>query len=333
MPDAKTWRQALHDVAGLLSAYDATTLWIGEYSGEMISRNPEFAVADGIIELSREQHGSSDERFLRVVKLRGSGFLDGQHTFRITSDGLQVYPRLVSPKVPVGYSPIVERVTTGIGGLDSMIAEGWLRGTTTLVAGPSGAGKTILGLHFLREGVRKGEPSLLVNFQENPTQLARVITNLGWRPAELMAPGKLDLYYTSPVELQIDTIVREVFQRIAANGVRRVVVDAIGDLAGNARDAVRLRHYLYALTQHLALHNVTSMILLETEAAASWSTGHDISYMSDNAVLLGIDLGADMTRTIRVLKSRGSAHDARVRVLRIGGEGITIGEPQPPDRR
>src|SRR5688572_29681421 len=100
-----------------------------------------------------------------------------------------------------------------------MIESGWLRGTSTLVAGPSGAGKTVLGLHFLRHGALEGEPGLLVNFQESPTQLARAMLGLGWDLEPLRRPDRLDVLYTSPVELQMDTIVEELLRRVQANGV------------------------------------------------------------------------------------------------------------------
>src|SRR5437762_1095415 len=96
----------------------------------------ECAVLDGIVELTLEQHGTRDERYLRVVKLRGSGFRDGSHAFRITQAGLQVFPRLITPPVPSGYYPQPERLQSGVSGLDPMIEAGWLRGTSTLVAGP-----------------------------------------------------------------------------------------------------------------------------------------------------------------------------------------------------
>jgi circadian clock protein KaiC len=188
-----TWRRVLYELAGLLSAFDTTTFWVGEYSADMVSKLPEFAVADGIVELTRAQHGTSDERRFRVVKLRGSGFRDGYHCFRITPGGLEIFPRLVSPTVVHSYHPAAERLKSGILGLDEMIEQGWLRGSSTLVAGPSGSGKTMLGLHFLHEGVRGGEATLLVTFQENPTQLARIMKSIGWDPDELLAPGRLEV--------------------------------------------------------------------------------------------------------------------------------------------
>lgn len=327
MPDQATWRRVLYRLAGLLSAYDTTSFWVGEYTGEAIGHLPEFAVADGILELTREQLGSRDTRYLRVVKLRGSNFLDGMHALRITPGGLEIYPRLVTPRLAPDYAASPQRLQTGIAGLDLMIESGWLRGTSTLVIGPSGAGKTVLGLHFLREGARLGEPGLLVGFQENPVQLARTLRNFGWVPEDLLTPGMIDFLYASPVEMQIDTILREMFQRLEAHSVRRVVIDAVADLERCARDPVRLRDYLYALSQHLAARNITTLFLMESvgrEHPMGAATGKDISYLSDNIACLEMHLDEDLERTIRIVKARGSAHEGRRRSLRIAADGLVV---------
>jgi len=322
MPDTAAWRKVLYELAGTLSAYDTTAFWVGEYVPDMVPRLPEFAVADAIIELTREQQGTRDDRYLRVVKLRGSTFLDGYHAFRIGPDGLHVYPRLVSPVAfGTGYGTKEERLTTGIQGLDEMIETGWLRGTTTLVSGPSGSGKTLLGLHFLREGVRRGERGLLVTFQENPSQLARICRSLGWREDEVPNCGALDVMYTSPVELQIDSIVGEIFRRIDESGIRRVVIDAIGDLVNASRDALRFRDYTYALTQRFARQGVTAMLLVETARAQS---GPEVAPMVDNILVLEMMLGDDLQRTIRIIKTRGSGHDGRRLPLAISSRGIVV---------
>jgi len=326
VPERAQWRRLLHGLAGLLTAYDATTFWLGEYGSDVMSELPEFAVADGIIEFTRTQNGTRDDRYMRVVKLRGSSFLDGYHYLRITRGGLDVFIRMVTSSIPQASATARERVASGVSGLDEMIETGWLRGTSTIVAGPSGAGKTALGLHFLREGVACGEPGLLVNFQENPAQIARAVTAFGWKPAELLGPGKLDLLYTSPVELQIDTIVTEVFRRIEERGVRRLVIDALGDMERSARDPVRYRDYLYTLTQAIAARNLTAIFALETWDAQhpASGAGREISPMSDNLLQVGMQLDDDLKRTIRVIKSRGSAHDGRRYVLRISGEGLSV---------
>jgi len=326
LPDAQAWRRLSFDLAGVLGAYGTTSFWVGEYTWETGAGPTEFAIADGIIELERIQRGSRDERYLRVAKLRGSDFLDGNHAFRIAADGLHVFPRFVTPSAAPDYQPIRERLQTGIAGLDAMVQEGWLRGTTTLIQGPSGAGKSMIALHFLRQGAMDGEPTLLVNFQENPAQLRRTMDSLGWDSDHLLRPENIDHLYISPVELQIDTIVQEMFRRISERGIKRLVVDAIGDLRKSAYDPSRFDDYIYALIQHCAATNVAAMFTFETPRGY---LDHplvmtDVSYMSDNIVSLTMELGDDLHRGIRILKTRGSAHDGRRRTLRIGSQGVTV---------
>jgi circadian clock protein KaiC len=324
-PTVAERRRMVYEMTALLSAYGTTAFLLGEYTEDDILAYPEFAVADGIVELSRTRLGNRDERYFRVYKLRGSGYMEGAHAFRITNDGLDVYPRLVSPRIPEGYEPASERLSTGVLGLDAMIGGGLWRGTTTLLAGPSGAGKTTIGLQFAFEGARNGEPTLYMSFQENPSQLARTIRGLGADIGELEGRG-LDLVYASPVELQIDSIIVDLFRRIERGGVRRLVLDAVGDLASAATDPQRLHDYLYALVQHLAVRTITSVLNFETagNSITHASMQNAMSYLSDNVLLLTLE-GEDRTRrTIRVIKTRGSAHDTRVREVEISSGGLSV---------
>jgi circadian clock protein KaiC len=326
VPDRLAWRRLVFELAGLLSAYDVTALWVGEYPSEAAAQLPEFAIADGILELQREETGSRDDRFLRVVKLRGSDFRDGRHAFRISEDGLEVFPRLIGPPAH-HYEPREERLRTGIRGLDEMIESGWLRGSSTLIEGPSGSGKTMIGLHFLRQGVRDGEPGLLVNFQESPVQTIRSMKSLGWDAHDLLAPDRIQLFHTSPVELQIDTIVQEMLGRIEAHGVRRVVIDALGDLQKAARDPSRFYDYVYAMTQEFAVRGITALLPFESMPGMPQgvpTAGREVSNMSDNVLLLAMNVDADLVRTIRIVKTRASAHDGSPHVLTIGPGGVEV---------
>ena len=324
-PSVAERRRMVYEMTALLTAYGTTAFLLGEYTEDDILSYPEFAVADGIVELSRRRLGNRDERYFRVYKLRGSRYLEGAHAFRITAAGLDVYPRLVSPRIPEGYEPASERISTGVTGLDAMLDGGLWRGTTTLLAGPSGGGKTTIGLQFAFEGVRRGERTLYMSFQENPTQLLRTIRGLGADVDDLGAQG-LDLVYASPVELQIDSIIVDLFRRIEQRGVRRLVLDAVGDLASAATDPQRLHDYLYALVQHLAVRTITSVLNFETMGNTALNAGmqNAMSYLSDNVLLLTLD-GEDRTRrALRVIKTRGSAHDTRVREVEIGAGGLSV---------
>jgi circadian clock protein KaiC len=319
-------RHLVHDLTGLLTAYEASAFLVGEYHQEDIRHSPEFAVADGVVELSRRQLGTRDERFFRVLKLRGSRYQEGSHAFEITDQGLDVHPRLVSPSLPVEYKPQHDRTSTGVPGLDAMFDGGIPSGTATLLAGPSGSGKTTLALQFALEGVRRGEPSLCINFQENPSQLSRTISRLA---GDRETADALEVLYYSPVELRIDTIIGRLFRRIEEAGIRRLVLDAVGDLAASTSEPQRLLDYLYALTQHLAVSGITSVFTFESIGQAI--TGGDldagpISYMADNLLLLEMRGEETMRRTLRVLKARGTSHDPNLRDITIGPDGIRVVE-------
>jgi circadian clock protein KaiC len=323
-PSLAAMRRVVYDLAGLLTAYDTTAFLVGEYSGDQMGIYPEFVVADGIVELLRHETGMRDERYFRVRKLRGSRYREGLHALRLTEGGVEVYRRLVSPQEPPPYSVERERVSTGVAGLDAMVGGGLWRGSTTLLGGPTGAGKTTIGLQFVLDGLRKGEPGMYVHLEENPTQLAHLIRGFGADPDD----PDLHLLYLSPVELQIDSLIDDVFRLIRKNGVRRIVVDAIGDLVTAARDAQRLHDYLYALSQHFAVHGVTAMLTFETARpgiTGGYSIDAPFSHLSDNIVLLEASIEEERThRKLRVIKTRGSAHDPRVREVEITEGGVQI---------
>ena len=319
-------RRFISRIAGMLSAYDVTAFLLGEYTQDDIRRYPEFAVADAMVELARQPMSTRDERFLRVLKLRGSAYREGQHAFRITRAGIELYPRLVAPRRPEEYETLSERLPTGVPGLDKLMDGGLFAGSTTLVVGMTGSGKTTLGLQFALEGVRRGERVMYVNFQENPAQLRRAIASLGHDPEAAQAQG-LTLLYASPVELQIDSIVVEIFEAIKSGAIRRLVIDAIGDLAAAASDSQRLHDYLYSLIQHFAARGVTTMLTLESGAGFTGGLAlqdERFSYMSDNLIYLAWNNEKLGHRTIRIVKMRGSAHEHAVREFEIGADGARI---------
>jgi len=321
-------RLMLHEVAGLLAAYNTTVLLVGEYRHEDIATFSEFAVVDGIIELARNALGTRDERYLRVFKLRGSSYRQGFHAFDISPAGVQVYPRLVSPVEATSYKRDAHRAPSGVPGLDAMLAGGFWTGSSTLLAGPTGSGKTTMGIQFILEGLRRGERCLLVNFQENPTQLAYQMAEIGGKLDD-DARGRLELLYYSAVELPIDRIVVSIFQALQRGAIRRVVIDALGDLAIAANDPTRMHDYIYALVQHFAVRGVSSLLTLETDPPimASDASHGRLSHMTDNIVFLEIrEKDGTVVRTLRIAKARGIAHDLQPRELKIEAGGLRVGK-------
>ncbi|HTB73060.1 MAG TPA: ATPase domain-containing protein [Polyangiaceae bacterium] len=323
-PSPLELRHVLFELTGLLTAFRTTAFLVGEYTDGDAQRLPEFAVADGIVQFMRNPMSTRDERFLRVLKLRGSAYLEGLHAFRIGAGGLEIFPRLVSPEIPETYTIVEERVSSGVEGLDPLLGGGFWRGSTTLLAGPTGAGKTTAGLQFVLEGVRRGEACLYANFQENPMQLDRSLRGLGADVEDVKSRG-LHLMYASPVELQVDRIIVSLFRQIQRAEIRRVVIDAVGELVSSASDPQRLHDYLYALVQHFTVRGVTSMLMFEITGGGpdSWfeanSASGRFSYMSDNIIIL-----STARRRLSVVKARATLHDLGSHELEITGQGLRV---------
>ena len=318
-------RRMLYEVSGLLTAYDTTALLLGEYSESMISILPEFAVADGMLELARTKRSTRDERYLRVLKLRGSGYREGYHAFRIASSGLEVFPRLTSPAIPPTFDTTSDhRIGTGVAGLDALLGGGLPVGSTTILQGFTGCGKTTAGLQFVLEGVRAGAPALYVNFQENPSRLARTVHNLGTSMADARRDG-LHLLYASPVELQIDTIIVELFTLVKVHGIKRIVIDAISDLFASGGDVARTVGYLYALGQNFQVCGATTVMTLETSDSNAAMLVGQVSAICDNIVSLAVDRRQDEARRLlSIIKARGTDHDLNAHPFEISARGLAL---------
>ena len=314
------FRWFLHDFAARLSASGASSFWVGEYGPDDIAREPEFAVADAIIQLSSIMVNERESRVLQVLKLRGSGFLSGRHAYRLSEKGIDVFPRLADIGDATGYELSDERISSGIPALDTMLGDGYWPGACTLVAGPSGSGKTVMGLSFIFGGAARGERGLIANLQENPSQLQRTASGFGW---SLVNPN-VSLLYRSTVDLYIDEWVYAVLEALESQNVTRLVIDSLGDLAFASPDQVRLREYIYSLTQRCSRRGISVLMTMEVPDLFHLSrlSESGISNMSDNVILLQfLRSRSRVKRALTVLKTRASLHEPEIREYKITDRG------------
>jgi circadian clock protein KaiC len=157
--DSAAFDAFIHELAGRIGAVGTMAMWLGEYGRDELERCPEFAVADTAILLSSVESGQRESRAIRVLKARGSSYRSGAHAYRISTTGIDVFPRL-SDASGNRYDLVRERTPSGIAALDELLLDGYWPGSATLVAGPTGCGKTVMGLQFVFQGAQRGEPGV-----------------------------------------------------------------------------------------------------------------------------------------------------------------------------
>lgn len=323
------FRRAVTQLAILLSSLAATSFFVGEYAPDEAASLPEFAIADGIVELVLQKVGVRDVRYLRVIKERGSDFLAGEHAFKLSSDGLQVYPRTVTSDESQSYEPSESRSTTGVEALDVMMSGGYWRGSSTVIFGPPGSGKTLLGLQFVMKGIEQGEKGMIATMEENPSQLRRVMRGFGWDLDAARESGMLELFYVSPVDICIDEFVSKVGGMARSKGISRLMIDSLNDLQAASPGPERFRDFMYSFVQSMAVAGISVFMTNEVRDLFSTSVLSEsgISHMSDNILLVHyVRQASEVKRAISAIKTRASQHDPRIRQFEITSEGVRIGD-------
>ena len=313
-----------------LSGWRATSFLIGEY---VVASDPPpvFTVADGLIALEQRVSRNSMVRKLQILKMRGQATRPGMHTFRITSAGIEVFPAALisdehAPFLEAGAVPSSQRLSMGVAGLDEMLGGGLPGGYSMLVAGPSGSGKTILATAFLAEGVRIGEPGIIVAFEQTPSQSrTRTID-------EMVHAGSLGLINTRALDLSIDEIVQRLVDMILKMKARRVVIDSLSGFELAVAPSFRedFRESLFRMITVLAGLGITVLMTSELEDRYTdlRFSPYGSAFLTDAIIVQRyIEVDSRLKRVMAVVKVRGSAHYDEIRQYEIIDGRIVMGLP------
>jgi circadian clock protein KaiC len=311
-----------------LSTWQATTFLIGEYADSTQEENPIFTVADGVIHLCQDMDQNAIVRKVRVVKMRGSGHMSGLHTFRITSAGLQVYPRLLSggiveaPEDP-SFRTGAARISSGSAELDDMLGGGIPIGYSAVITGPSGSGKTVLATSFLKAGADAGEHGIVASFENgffyasnHPLQ-------------QLIETGKVTDVRPHAFDVSIEQVVSELAEAVARTGARRLVIDSLTALELILAPQFRenFQESLFRMLANLHARGVTVLMIRNlTETGGQVFSAS--SFIVDCIISMRyVERDSRLVKLISVPKLRGSAHSDEIRVFRTHADHIEIGGP------
>jgi circadian clock protein KaiC len=339
-PGALALQDFVQRLATHLTAWEATTFLIGEFAEPESQDHPVFTVCDSLLSLSQKTERNSVVRKLRVVKMRGQGDLPGLHTFRITADGLKVFPRIPKPDEEPAQrdaagviGPIEERLSTGVSGLDEMLSGGIPRGYSAMIAGPSGSGKTVLAGQFIAEGVKHGEPGVIAIFEKRPSGYLQT-TSLGRDLQRMIRDGTVTIVYLRPLDLSVDETLYELQATIARTRAKRVVIDSLSGFEMAVSPGFRedFRESLYRLVGVVTGLGVTVMMTLEIEDSyTELRLGPSQNAFLTDAILLQryVELEGALRRVLTVVKLRGSDHSKDLRLYKIHSKGLTVGDTVP----
>jgi circadian clock protein KaiC len=324
-------RTELVAIKTMLEEMGCTSLFVSEipHGTSSFSRfGVEEFIADGVILLKYVPHQGKRRRFIEIYKMRGVAHASGDHPFEITDRGIKVFPRLKPVTIkPEEIAITEERVKTGIKELDNMLRGGFYRGDSVLVAGASGTGKTVLGLHFIYEGGKNGEPGVIVTFEEHPQLLIRNSKGLGFDLEALRKKGLLEVLYAPAQELCPDEHAIRIKDAVRRIGAKRVLIDSCSDLESIIQNPLQLRDHLSALVTYFRGQGITSILTTEIpEITGPFEiSGLKLSLVTDVVILLRhVEIESGLKRALSIIKFRGSEHERDIREFEITSKGIEV---------
>jgi circadian clock protein KaiC len=312
-----------------LTTWEVTSFLLGEYSTEE-QRNPVFTVADGVLWLTQATDRNSVVRKLQVVKARGSAPMPGLHTFRITDQGLQIFPRI--PEQTLKRQPAKrERQATGVPGMDEMIGGGIITGDAVLLTGPAGSGKSTVATQFMVAGLEKGETGVIAVFEEYPEEYIARASERNPDVAKMIKAGKLEIIYLRPLDLSVDEALFSILEAVERLGARRVVIDSLSGFEVALAPTFRedFRESLYRLVGTLTATGVTVFMTAEVSEAFREArfTSENVSFITDEIIVQRyVEIEGELGRVMAVIKMRGSEHTHEFRSYEVTPRGVVVGD-------
>lgn len=280
------------------------------------------------LEVIERSYGASRRR-LRVAKMRGGDFQSGWHDFVIQRGQLLVFPSLIAEEHHAAYTR--ELMPCGTPELDHLFGGGLARGSTTVLTGPSGVGKSTLAMQLLGAAAARGEHSAYFSFDESLDSARERALNFGFPFSQLQATGAMHWERPNPTRISPGEFVWKVRRQVEDNQATLVVLDSLNSYLQTMPEEQALMLHLHELLTYLANQGVVTLLVLAQRGVVERvESPIDLSFMSDAVVAMRFhESGAALERTVSVIKNRGGPHSNRLHAYTLGRGGVRVGDAVP----
>ncbi|MGF7148001.1 circadian clock protein KaiC [Sphingomonas zeicaulis] len=307
--------------------HGATVLMLDDLTAEQNDKTM-HSIAHGVIHLDElsPEYGA-ERRRTRIIKYRGQKYRGGFHDFVIGSGGARVFPRLVSLEHHTGFDRQI--MVTGSAELDALLGGGIEQGSSTLILGPAGTGKTLLALKFVATAAARGERAAMFIFDEERNLLFKRALSLGMDLKAMIDAGALVIEQVDAAELSPGEFTERVRMCVEQNGVTTVVIDSLNGYRAAMPEEQALILHMHELLQYLNRKGASTFLTVAQHGlVGNMKSPVDITYLSDTVILLRyFEALGEVRRAISVIKKRTGTHENTIREYVIDGRGITLGEP------
>lgn len=321
------YRRQLLELKHFFTRYSATVLLLDDRTSE-ISDKTAHSIVHGVVQLEElAPIYGAERRRVRVIKYRGNRFRGGYHDFTIKTGGVVVFPRLRAAEHRSSFTR--HRLNSGIAELDSLLGGGLEQGSSTLLIGPAGAGKSLLTLQFICSAMQRGEKAAMFVFDEELGLLLERTRTLGFDLVAQMQQGLLHIEQVDAAEMSPGEFAYRVRSIVEQTGATCVVIDSLNGYQSAMPDESSLVLHIHELLQFLNRQGTNTFLTVAQHGlVGDMKAPVDITYLADTVILLRyFEAKAQVRRAISVIKKRAGRHEDTIREYRIGSKGLSIGPP------
>lgn len=320
------YRRQILALKHLFATKNCTVLLLDDRTSDSIDQTLQSLV-HGVIELQRYSPAyGKGRRKMQVVKLRGVAFQAGFHDFNIVRGGLEIYPRLVAANFRKPFQR--ESVLSGSPGLDSILGGGIDRGTTTLIMGPAGTGKSSIGALYALKAAERGEKAVIFTFDEGTDTLLTRMAALQMDLKPYIASGHIRLQQVDPAEMSPGEFMWHVKEAVDDQGAGTILIDSLTGYLDAMPESQFLTIQMHEMLTYLNQQGVTSLLTLAQHGylGSNMQNPADISYLADTVILVRyFEANGEIKKAISVVKKRTGKHETTIREYSLGPSRINVG--------